>query len=207
MTELVAVVFLLACAPFVLLALTLTAGGKFLYTLVLLLFSGSPTDGFEYLLGSALASAFHAGSTFVDVLLYVWSEAKTHSLLSLMLSGASVYLHLKLLKVQATHPLVLPRKKLTDGLIDFLASYIFTCSLVLVSSFLLFGSLSLIASLAGAVRLAFIETEGTMGNSLFEFFIIIGFVAFILHLGKQESTVHEVQTKVRKHDGKTDDPS
>ena len=207
MTELVAVFFLIACAPFVLLAITLTAGGKFLYTLVLLLFSGSPTDGFAYLLGIALTSAFRAGSTFVDVLLYVWSEANTHSLLALMLSGASVYLHLKLLKEQATHPLGLPRRGLTDGLIDILASYIYTCSLVLGSSFLFFGSLSLLAGLAGAVRLAFVETEGTMGNSLFVFFIIIGFVAFILRLGKQQSNVHEVQTKVRKHDGKTDDPS
>ena len=203
MTEVAAIIFLLTCAPFVLLALTLIFGGKFVFSLGPLLFRGSPTDGLEYFLSSVMVSAVNAGSSLIDAMLYIWSEANEHPLLVLVFSGISVYLHIKLMN-QDTYSTA-TRTGMIDAVGDFLGTYAFTCSMVIGLSIILFGSLSLLVSLVGTLRLSFVETQGTIANAFFVILIIVAFLAFILHLGKRDLTVHQMLAKASKHDIKDTD--
>ena len=203
MTEVAAIIFLLTCAPFVLLALTLTFGGKFVVALGSLLFTGSPINGFEYILSGAMVSAVNAGLSLVDVLLYIWSEANEHPILALVFSGISVYLHIKLLN-RNTYATA-TRTGLIDTVADFIGTYAVTCSLVIGLSIIVFGSLTLVVSLVGALRLSFVETQGTIVNAFFVILIILAFLAFILHLGKTDLTVHQMLAKASKHDTKDTD--
>lgn len=203
MTEVAAIIFLLTCAPFVLLALTVTFGGKFVFLLGPLLFRGSPTDGLDYFLSSVMVSAVNAGSSLIDALLYIWSEANEHPLLALVFSGISVYLHIKLMN-QNTYSTA-TRTGLIDTVADFIGTYALTCSLVIGLSIIVFGSLTLVVSLVGALRLSFVETQGTIVNAFFVILIILAFLAFILHLGKTDLTVHQMLAKASKHDTKDTD--